>query len=137
MILRPYQSAASNAIFKEWLENDSTLVVMPTGGSKTILFADVIRRGRRREEIAFSTPMAGFRAGCGTVAQMAPATGWAERPPGPPAWNLTLMRVRLACCLVSSFRVGLDARLGQGQRFDMTADERPFLVCWRAGKKRS
>jgi superfamily II DNA or RNA helicase len=44
MILRPYQAAASDAIFKEWLEHDSTLVVMPTGGGKTILFADVIRR---------------------------------------------------------------------------------------------
>ena len=44
MNLRPYQSAASDAIFKEWLEHDSTLVVMPTGGGKTILFADVIRR---------------------------------------------------------------------------------------------
>lgn len=44
MILRPYQSAAADAIFKEWQVNDSTLVVMPTGGGKTILFADVIRR---------------------------------------------------------------------------------------------
>jgi superfamily II DNA or RNA helicase len=61
MILRPYQSDASNAIFKEWLEHDSTLVVMPTGGGKTVLFADVIRRvfPRRalvlahREELVF------------------------------------------------------------------------------------
>jgi len=44
MKLRPYQSAASDAIFAEWQEHDSTLVVMPTGGGKTILFADVIRR---------------------------------------------------------------------------------------------
>ena len=44
MILRPYQSAAADAIFKEWQDNDSTLVVLPTGGGKTILFADVIRR---------------------------------------------------------------------------------------------
>ena len=44
MKLRPYQLAAADAIFKEWQENDSTLVVMPTGGGKTILFADVIRR---------------------------------------------------------------------------------------------
>jgi len=44
MKLRPYQSEASDAIFKEWQENDATLVVMPTGGGKTILFADVIRR---------------------------------------------------------------------------------------------
>ena len=44
MNLRPYQSAASDAIFTEWREHDSTLVVMPTGGGKTVLFADVIRR---------------------------------------------------------------------------------------------
>jgi superfamily II DNA or RNA helicase len=44
MNLRPYQAAASNAIFAEWRENNSTLVVMPTGGGKTVLFADVIRR---------------------------------------------------------------------------------------------
>lgn len=44
MNLRPYQAEASDAIFKEWEEHDSTLVVMPTGGGKTILFADVIRR---------------------------------------------------------------------------------------------
>ena len=44
MNLRPYQSAAVEAVFKEWQENDSTLVVMPTGGGKTVLFADVIRR---------------------------------------------------------------------------------------------
>ena len=44
MILRPYQREASDAIFAEWQTNDSTLVVLPTGGGKTVLFADVIRR---------------------------------------------------------------------------------------------
>lgn len=44
MNLRPYQAAASDAVFQEWQDNDSTLVVMPTGGGKTVLFADVIRR---------------------------------------------------------------------------------------------
>lgn len=42
--LRPYQKQASDCIFEEWKENTSTLVVIPTGGGKTILFADVIRR---------------------------------------------------------------------------------------------
>ena len=41
MRLRSYKSAASDAIFKEWQEHDSTLVVMPTGGGKTVLFAEV------------------------------------------------------------------------------------------------
>ena len=62
MILRPYQTAASDAIFKEWLENDSTLVVMPTGGGKTILFADVIRRVFPRSELQSTFVM---RASCG------------------------------------------------------------------------
>jgi superfamily II DNA or RNA helicase len=44
MKLRPYQAKASDAIFEQWQAHDSTLVVMPTGGGKTILFADVIRR---------------------------------------------------------------------------------------------
>jgi len=44
MNLRPYQAEASDAIFAEWQEHDSTLVVLPTGGGKTVLFADVIRR---------------------------------------------------------------------------------------------
>jgi superfamily II DNA or RNA helicase len=44
MKLRAYRSAASDAIFREWMEHDSTLVVIPTGGGKTVLFADVIRR---------------------------------------------------------------------------------------------
>lgn len=58
---RDYQSKASDCIFSEWREVDSTLVVMPTGGGKTILFSDVIRRAfpRRamvlahREELIF------------------------------------------------------------------------------------
>jgi superfamily II DNA or RNA helicase len=54
MKLRPYQSAASDAIFAEWQENDSTLVVMPTGGGKTILFADVIRRVAPRRALVLA-----------------------------------------------------------------------------------
>jgi len=45
MLLRPYQTAASDGIFSEWQEHDSTLVVMPTGGGKTVLFADVLTEG--------------------------------------------------------------------------------------------
>ena len=44
MNLRPYQSAASDSVFREWETNTSTLVVLPTGLGKTVLFADVIRR---------------------------------------------------------------------------------------------
>lgn len=44
MKLRPYQHAAALAVLKEWEDKRSTLVVIPTGGGKTILFADMIRR---------------------------------------------------------------------------------------------
>jgi superfamily II DNA or RNA helicase len=44
MILRDYQKSGSDAVFDQWREVDSTLLVYPTGCGKTILFADVIRR---------------------------------------------------------------------------------------------
>jgi superfamily II DNA or RNA helicase len=61
IVPRDYQRAASDSIFREWQESDTTLAVLPTGCGKTILFADVIRRSfpRRamvlahREELIF------------------------------------------------------------------------------------
>lgn len=52
LALRPYQEEAKNAIFKEW-QNDhkKTLLVLPTGCGKTIVFAkvteDCVRQGKR------------------------------------------------------------------------------------------
>lgn len=40
--LRDYQKEAHGCIFKEWETVTSTLVVLPTGTGKTVLFADVI-----------------------------------------------------------------------------------------------
>lgn len=51
MTLRDYQKRASNAIFEEWKEHDHTLVVMPTGTGKTLLFADVIKRMHPQKSI--------------------------------------------------------------------------------------
>lgn len=52
MQLRPYQAEARDAIFREWDKgNDKTLLVLPTGTGKTIVFSDVtqecVRRGER------------------------------------------------------------------------------------------
>lgn len=44
MKLRPYQLEAGDGIMREWETNVSTLVVLPTGLGKTVLFADIIRR---------------------------------------------------------------------------------------------
>ena len=44
MRLREYQNKASDCILEEWREVESTLLVLPTGGGKTVVFADVIRR---------------------------------------------------------------------------------------------
>jgi len=44
MTLRPYQTASVNAIFRSWQEARATLLVLPTGTGKTIVFADVARR---------------------------------------------------------------------------------------------
>lgn len=43
MELRPYQVEAEKAIFKEWEEKQSTLLVLPTGCGKTVVFADIAR----------------------------------------------------------------------------------------------
>lgn len=62
---RPYQLAAADAVFKDWQEAQSSLVTMPTGTGKTVLFATVVKRwleenpGKRaivvahREELIF------------------------------------------------------------------------------------
>ena len=52
MELRPYQNEAKAAVLKEWDEgNIKTLLVLPTGTGKTIVFASIteecVRRGER------------------------------------------------------------------------------------------
>lgn len=51
MDLRPYQQKAKDAIFREWEKVDKTLLVLPTGCGKTIVFAKVteecVRQGSR------------------------------------------------------------------------------------------
>lgn len=42
--LRDYQQEAVSAVFSEWQEKNSTLVVCPTGTGKTQIFCDVIRK---------------------------------------------------------------------------------------------
>lgn len=51
MELRPYQQEAKDCIFEQWESVDKTLLVLPTGCGKTIVFAKVaeecVRRGKR------------------------------------------------------------------------------------------
>jgi superfamily II DNA or RNA helicase len=44
MELRPYQIAAIQAIYEEWKERQRTLLVLPTGCGKTIVFADIAKK---------------------------------------------------------------------------------------------
>ncbi|MDE7210185.1 MAG: DEAD/DEAH box helicase family protein, partial [Lachnospiraceae bacterium] len=51
MELRPYQEEAKNAIFGEWGKgNTRTLLVLPTGCGKTVVFAKVTEDGVRAGE---------------------------------------------------------------------------------------
>lgn len=51
MELRPYQAEARESVFQEWEKVDRTLMVLPTGCGKTIVFAkiteDCVRQGKR------------------------------------------------------------------------------------------
>lgn len=60
MRLRPYQNEAVEAVFAAWTENPSTLLVLPTGTGKTVVFSEIIRRAgcramvlAHREELIF------------------------------------------------------------------------------------
>lgn len=52
--LRPYQAEAADAIFREWEDKSSTLVVAPTGTGKTNLFCEVIRRVQPKRAIVLT-----------------------------------------------------------------------------------
>lgn len=51
MELRPYQQEAKDSVFQAWEQVDRTLLVLPTGCGKTIVFAkvteDCVRQGKR------------------------------------------------------------------------------------------
>ncbi len=44
IIARPYQVEAIDAVFEEWKRNASTLVVLPTGTGKSVVFAKILQR---------------------------------------------------------------------------------------------
>lgn len=50
-MLRPYQEEAKTAVFREWETYDKTLLVLPTGCGKTVVFASIaeelVRQGKR------------------------------------------------------------------------------------------
>lgn len=51
MGLRPYQVEAKAAIYKEWEDKDSTLLVLPTGCGKTVVFADIARERAQKGKV--------------------------------------------------------------------------------------
>lgn len=44
MKMRPYQEGAVQGAFRAWEDNASTLIVLPTGLGKTVVFSEIIRR---------------------------------------------------------------------------------------------
>lgn len=44
MELRPYQKEAVNSVFNEWQNHKSTLIVMPTGLGKTVVFSEITNK---------------------------------------------------------------------------------------------
>lgn len=52
--LRPYQDEAVEAICNEFADGDSTLLVLPTGTGKTVVFARVLERHTRQRSIVIA-----------------------------------------------------------------------------------
>lgn len=42
--LRPYQTASVDAAYREWESNQSTLICLPTGCGKSVVFSEIMRR---------------------------------------------------------------------------------------------
>ena len=61
MKMRPYQENAIAGAFEAWKENDSALIVLPTGLGKTVVFSEIVRQFQptralvvaHREELIF------------------------------------------------------------------------------------
>jgi len=51
MIMRPYQKATVDCVLKEWEDNQSTLVVLPTGCGKTRVASELIRRMQPKQAL--------------------------------------------------------------------------------------
>lgn len=50
MELRPYQKDSVNAVFNEWQNHKSTLVIQATGTGKTIVFSEITKRLREQNK---------------------------------------------------------------------------------------
>jgi superfamily II DNA or RNA helicase len=50
IVLRDYQQAAVDGVYEQWEESVSTLVVLPTGTGKSVVFSNVIKRWFQRGE---------------------------------------------------------------------------------------
>jgi superfamily II DNA or RNA helicase len=50
IIARPYQTAAIEAAFREWETVSSTLIVLPTGTGKSVVFAKILKRWLENKE---------------------------------------------------------------------------------------
>ena len=44
VVLRPYQVESVDRVFEEWKDSRATLVCLPTGCGKSVVFSDVMRR---------------------------------------------------------------------------------------------
>ena len=44
IVLRPYQNESVNRVYDEWQTNRATLVCLPTGCGKSVVFCAIMRR---------------------------------------------------------------------------------------------
>lgn len=89
---RPYQHNAIEAVFEDWKDHTSTMIVLPTGTGKSVCFAEIIRRIQpkralviaHRAELVFQAAKHVERAGLPTSIEMAELSAdtdiWGDDP---------------------------------------------------------
>jgi len=127
--LRPYQLDSVNAAFDKWQTHNSTLVNLPTGCGKSVVFAEVMRRwdtkndGRilliaHRKELIYQAVGHARRAGLTSSIEM--ASKWADRHSDVVIASVATLAATARCkqCLGDGCLNCTDGKIRRFTRFD-------------------
>lgn len=123
--LRPYQIEAVESVFKEWEENQSTLLVCPTGGGKTTIFSEIVRRvqpkraiilAHREELITQAVNRLRYQAGIECEIEMG------EFRASTSFWNQ-------APCVVATVQTLYSGNNGEGRVKKFSPNDFSYLIC--------
>jgi superfamily II DNA or RNA helicase len=126
--LRPYQEAATANAIAELEKHDSTIVILPTGCGKTVVFSHIAKHfsgtGRvmvlaHREELIRQAADKLGRV-CGIIPEIEMASEWADKP--------SMYRRESSPFIVSSIQTQISGRNGAGRMSRFSPDDFSLVI---------